>query len=424
MEDLSNSLVLYRNGVSYDVLIDFFKLVKEREKSVGVSIADRLLNLAVDYGFKYDVWQNYIALMLITSDNVFSRTSERRKACDCTIARFAKNDIQVLYELFNYDFSDIDGALNSDYFKMLKDYTGGENTNIVRFPEVSKRLEHLTDDLRRCKNSAEFFDRVCEFYEVYGYGTLGLNRSFRLDVTDQKMTLKPVVNSSVTELSDIVGYESQKQQLLANTKAFVEGKPANNVLLYGDSGTGKSTSIKAIVDTFYNDGIRMVEVYKHQIQKLPELISQLAGRNYRFIIYLDDLSFEEAETEYKYLKAVIEGGAQCKPQNVLIYATSNRRHLIKEVWQDRNDISARNDVHSADTIEEKLSLSARFGLTIYYPKPSRDEYMNIVENLAQRNNIKIDSKQLRDKARVWEMHHGGISGRTAAQFITDMLSNQ
>ena len=168
----------------------------------------------------------------------------------------------------------------------------------------------------------------------------------------------------------------------------------------------------------------MVEVYKHQIQKLPELISQLAGRNYRFIIYLDDLSFEETETEYKYLKAVIEGGAQCKPQNVLIYATSNRRHLIKEVWQDRNEISARNDVHSADTIEEKLSLSARFGLTIYYPKPSRDEYMNIVENLAQRNNIKIDSKQLRDKARVWEMHHGGISGRTAAQFITDMLSNQ
>lgn len=424
MEDLSNPLVLYRSGVSYDILIDFFKLVKEKEKGIGISIADRLLNLAVDYGFKGDAWQNYIALMLITSDNVFSRTSERRKACDCTVLRFAKNDIQVIYQIFNYDFSDIDSALNSDYFKMLKDYTGGENTNIVRFPEVSKRLEHLTDKLRRCKNSTEFFKRICEFYEVYGYGILGLNRSFRLDITDQKMTLKPVVNSSVTELGDIVGYESQKQQLLANTKAFVEGKPANNVLLYGDSGTGKSTSIKAIVDTFYNDGIRMVEVYKHQIQKLPELISQLAGRNYCFIIYLDDLSFEEAETEYKYLKAVIEGGAQCKPQNVLIYATSNRRHLIKEVWQDRNDISARNDVHSADTIEEKLSLSARFGLTIYYPKPSRDEYMNIVENLAQRNNIKIDSKQLRDKARVWEMHHGGISGRTAAQFITDMLSNQ
>lgn len=424
MEDLANSLVLYRNGVSYDVLVDFFKLVKEREKSVGVSIADRLLNLAVDYGFNYDAWQSYIALLLITSDNVFSRTSERRTPCDCTIARFAKNDIQVLYELFNYDFSDIDSELNSCYFKMLKDYTCGENRNTVRFPEVSKILEYFTDNLRSCKNSTEFFDRVCDFYEAYGYGTLGLNKSFRLDITDQKMTLMPVINLSVTALDDIVGYESQKQQLSANTKAFVEGKPANNVLLYGDSGTGKSTSIKAIVDTFYNDGIRMVEVYKYQIQKLPELIAQLAGRNYRFIIYLDDLSFEEEETEYKYLKAVIEGGAQWKPQNVLIYATSNRRHLIKEVWQDRNDISARNDVHSADTIEEKLSLSARFGLTIYYPKPSREEYMNIVENLAHRNNIDIDSQLLRDKARVWEMHHGGISGRTAAQFITDMLSNQ
>ena len=143
-----------------------------------------------------------------------------------------------------------------------------------------------------------------------------------------------------------------------------------------------------------------------------------------FIIYLDDLSFEENETEYKYLKAVIDGGAQSKPENILIYATSNRRHLVRETWRDRSDVKVENDIHSTDTMEEKLSLAARFGLTVYYPKPGRDEYMEIVEKLAQRNNIDIDLKTLQDKARVWEMHHGGISGRTAAQFIADLLGNQ
>lgn len=422
------SLMLYTNGADYKILSDFRNLIKRCDDSdscrsfIGSIISD-ILRLASDYGFQRDAWQSYIALIAVTSDNVFCRACERRSVQECTITDFAFRDINVLYELFNYDFAEIENTADTDCFTMLKKYRPGESASCVVFPGTSQRLDNLVLDLQKCTNARSFFNCLCDFYENYGFGSIGLNKSFRFEINNGNISLEPVVNSVITELDDIIGYENQKQQLYANTKAFVDKKPANNVLLYGDSGTGKSTSIKAIADGFYENGLRMIEVYKHQIEKLPSLISYLSRKNYRFIIYLDDLSFEETETEYKYLKAVIDGGTQCRPENVLIYATSNRRHLIKETWKDRGDISS-DDIHSTDTLEEKLSLAARFGLTIYYPKPSRDEYMNIVENLASKNNINIDLNILHDKARIWEMHHGGISGRTAAQFIADMLGNQ
>ena len=215
-------------------------------------------------------------------------------------------------------------------------------------------------------------------------------------------------------LDDLIGYELQKKKLIANTKAFVEGKKANNVLLFGDSGTGKSTSIKAIVNEFYKDGLRMIEIYKYQFRLLSQLISQIKNRNYKFIIYMDDLSFEEDESDYKFLKAVIEGGVETKPDNILIYATSNRRHLIKETWKDRRDVEQDGDIHRSDTMEEKLSLANRFGVTIGYYKPSRQEYYNIVTELANKENLNISSEELLKEADRWELNHGGISGRTAA----------
>ncbi len=422
------SLMLYTNGYNYEILNDFIALSKKCSDSDACrafagSVASRILSTAIEFGFKSDAWQSYITLLIITSDNVFSRCCERRKIQDCTLTDFAMNDIKILYDLFFYDFSEMENNVALNYFSSLKNYRENTCVSCIKFPGASQRLNMLTSKLQMCKNADEFFDCICKFYEKYGFGNIGLNKSFRFDFTAGHISFEPVINSVITDLEDIIGYESQKQQLYANTKAFIDCKPANNVLLYGDSGTGKSTSIKAIADEFYEDGLRMIEVYKHQIERLPSLISFLSQKNYRFIIYLDDLSFEETETEYKYLKAVIDGGTQCRPENVLIYATSNRRHLIKETWKDRAD-SMSDDIHSGDTLEEKLSLASRFGLTIYYPKPGRDEYMNIVEQLAVKNNIDIDLKTLYDKARVWEMHHGGISGRTAAQFIAYLLGNQ
>ena len=197
----------------------------------------------------------------------------------------------------------------------------------------------------------------------------------------------------------------------------MEGKKANNVLLFGDSGTGKSTSIKAIVNEFYKDGLRMIEIYKHQFQDLSNVIAAVKNRNYRFIIYMDDLSFEEFEVEYKFLKAVIEGGVETKPDNVLIYATSNRRHLIKETWSDRNDMEHDNGMHRSDTMQEKLSLVNRFGVTINYSRPSQKEYFEIVIQLARRAGIDLSDEELKAEANKWELAHGGISGRTAQQFV-------
>ena len=222
-------------------------------------------------------------------------------------------------------------------------------------------------------------------------------------------------------LDDLIGYESQKQKLIENTEAFVKGKKANNVLLFGDAGTGKSTSIKAILNKYYSQGLRMIEVYKHEFKDLSTIISEIKNRNYRFIIYMDDLSFEEFEIEYKYLKAVIEGGLETKPDNILIYATSNRRHLIRETWSDRSDMS-KDELHRSDTMQEKLSLVARFGVTIGYYRPSQQEYFDIVINLAKKYpEIRLTEDELRLEANKWELSHGGISGRTAQQFINHLI---
>ena len=223
-------------------------------------------------------------------------------------------------------------------------------------------------------------------------------------------------------LGDLVGYERQKKQLTDNTEAFLNEQPANNVLLYGDAGTGKSTSIKALLNHYYDRGLRMIEVYKHDFKYLPEIISIIKSRNYRFVIYMDDLSFESAETEYKYLKAVIEGDLEVRPENVLIYATSNRRHLIRESFADRQETDA-NDVHKNDTTAEKLSLSARFGVSIAYYKPAHQEYHDIVRALAERQGIKLPEEELLLEADRWATRHGGESGRVAQQFV-DMLAGK
>ena len=192
--------------------------------------------------------------------------------------------------------------------------------------------------------------------------------------------------------------------------------------MFGDAGTGKSSSIKAIINEYYDDGLRMIEVYKHQFQDLNEVIAQIKNRNYKFIIYMDDLSFEEFEIEYKYLKAVIEGGLEKKPDNVLIYATSNRRHLVREKFSDRSEQD--DDLHNNDTVQEKLSLVARFGVSIYFGAPTPKEFKNIVKVLAEKQNVGLDETKLLEEANKWELTHGGLSGRTAQQFMDYLLGQQ
>ena len=289
---------------------------------------------------------------------------------------------------------------------------------------VSEKVQALSEKLENAADEEEFFAHVTQFYKDYGVGMFGLNKAFRISNRGDDIVFNPINNMDKVMLSDLIGYEIQKKKLVDNTEAFVEGRKANNVLLFGDSGTGKSTSIKAIVNEYYDRGLRMIEIYKHQFKDLSNVIAAIKNRNYRFIIYMDDLSFEEFEIEYKFLKAVIEGGVETKPDNILIYATSNRRHLIKETWNDRDDVEMDNGMHKSDTMEEKLSLVNRFGVTINYSKPSQKEYFGIVTGLARKAGIKMSDEELCAEANKWELSHGGISGRTAQQFINYLLGSR
>lgn len=288
---------------------------------------------------------------------------------------------------------------------------------------VSEMVRKISKQIEQAKDEEDIFHIITDFYAQYGVGMFGLNKAFRIQPNiDGSVKFLPINNMENVYLDDLIGYELQKQLLVDNTKAFVEGRNANNVLLYGDSGTGKSTSIKAIVNEFYKDGLRMIEIYKHQFQNLSAIISQIKNRNYRFIIYMDDLSFEEFEIEYKFLKAVIEGGVETKPDNVLIYATSNRRHLIRETWGDRSDMS-QDELHHSDTMQEKLSLVARFGLSICYERPNQKNYFHIVKELAKHYpEITLTEEELLAEARKWELSHGGMSGRAAQQLMNDLCA--
>ena len=382
-----------------------------------------LLQVATDYGFDKNLWHNYLAYFLITNENPFSITCEKIGANDGSVNHFARNDFSAIKNLFEYDFSEIEKSLGIDCFTQISNYRAIEKKELMYNKNVSEKVQALSSRMEQARDVEGFFTAVTEFYRDYGVGMFGLNKAFRIqDRTDSKLVFLPINNMDKVMLSDLVGYEIQKKKLVDNTRAFVEGKKANNVLLFGDSGTGKSTSIKAIVNQYYKDGLRMIEIYKHQFKYLSEIIAEIKNRNYRFIIYMDDLSFEEFEIEYKFLKAVIEGGVETKPENILIYATSNRRHLIKESWNDRNDQDNSNDRHHSDTVEEKLSLVNRFGVTINYSKPTQKEYFDIVLHLARRAGVTLPDEQLRAEANKWELSHGGISGRTAEQFVSYLAS--
>ena len=394
-----SQLIMYGNLDNSSILssmADIFNRFDNKLSSKEELVTDiytqvkRILEVATDYGFDKNLWQNYLTYFLITNENPFSITCEKVGANDGSVNVFAKNDFKVFYNLFHYDFSFIEKELGIDCFSIISDYKAIVKKELMYNKNVSEKVQALSEKLAKAANADEFFDIVTEFYKAYGVGMFGLNKAFRISATENgKLTFNPINNM--------------------------------DKVVFGDSGTGKSTSIKAIVNEYYDQGLRMIEIYKHQFKDLSNVIAAIKNRNYKFIIYMDDLSFEEFEIEYKFLKAVIEGGVETKPDNILIYATSNRRHLIKETWNDRNDMESSNGLHRSDTIEEKMSLVNRFGCQISYSKPSNKEYYNIVIGLAKKNGLDMSEEELMAEANKWELSHGGISGRTAQQFINHCL---
>lgn len=428
MYKLVSKLVIYRNIGKDSILFRMADICRDFDSGnyEPAHLTDRILDevhelmdISTAYGFDRNLWQSYLAYLIAMTENPFTLVSEKAGHVDGTVNDFAMNDFAIFKKLFDYDFSEMEQSLGLNCFELITHYKAVPKKEQFFNRNVSVRVSKLSRDIDAATSVEEMYDIVMEFYRHYGVGKFGMNRAFRIVVENGKPDIVPITATSDVVLDDLVGYDRQKKQLTDNTEAFLNEQPANNVLLYGDAGTGKSTSIKALLNLYYDRGLRMIEVYKHDFKYLPEIISIIKSRNYRFIIYMDDLSFESAETEYKYLKAVIEGDLEVRPDNVLIYATSNRRHLIRESFSDRQETEA-NDIHKNDTMAEKLSLSARFGVSIAYYKPAHQEYHNIVKGLAARTEIQMDEAELLLLADRWATRHGGESGRVAQQFINSM----
>ena len=378
-----------------------------------------LVEMASKYGLSGNLWHAYLTFLLINKENAFSTACEVVGKVKGSINKIAKHDFIRFKELFDFDIVELDQAFGSNDSKVICNYRNTDNHQKLFNKRMRDRIEELSKQLEQAEDADVFTDAMIEFYREFGVGKLGLHKAFRITEEDGITNIVPITNIAHVELDDLVGYEIPKKKLIDNTEAFIAGRSANNCLLFGDAGTGKSSSIKGILNQYYDKGLRIIEIYKHQFKQLNDVIDQIKNRNYKFIIYMDDLSFEEFEIEYKYLKAVIEGGLERKPENVLIYATSNRRHLVREQFSDKE--GRRDDLHASDTVQEKLSLAHRFGVQIFFNGPDKKEFQNIVKVLAKRAQIKMAEDKLLLEANKWEISHGGLSGRTAQQFIDYLL---
>ncbi|MCI2049187.1 MAG: ATP-binding protein [Lachnospiraceae bacterium] len=387
-------------------------------------VIHKLIELAGSSGFYGNLWKCYLTNLLVNNENSYSVATEIRGEVQGSINGAALHDIGIFRDFYTYDFEPLCRALDVPEFDLVLDYRACSEKSCLYNTRIRDRICNLSAHFDESASAEEMKEMLTQFYKDYGVGRFGLHKAFRVRrEEDGTVVIDPILNILHVSLKDLVGYENAKRKLVENTTAFVEGRPANNCLLYGDAGTGKSSCIKAIANEYYDRGLRIIEIYRHQFKELNDVIAQIKNRNYRFIVYMDDLSFEDFETEYKYLKAVIEGGLEKKPSNVLIYATSNRRHLIRESFADR-DGQGFSEKHASDTMQEKLSLSNRFGVTICFESPGMEEFQHIVSVLAERSGIEADPDELRLAATRWEMLHGGLSGRTAQQFIDHLLGTE
>ena len=398
-----SKLLVYRNLLEDELL---GKMMTIEVQSDEYETAAKLLLRAEAVGLQGNLAVEYIFHLLSNGDNVLSRTAERTGGkAGPGLLLAAQHDVKILRDLFKQELKIFKNPLMLDY----KPTKAGINRSLQDIKKFFLDEEISLEDAAK---------GLCQHYKRYGFGMLADFMAFKWD--DKNNVLVGINSCDNITFSDIVGYERQKSELIANTEAFLHGLPANNVLLYGERGTGKSSSIKALVNQFFDDGLRLVEVSRQQFLQLPAVLSNLKNWGKKFILYLDDLSFEEFEVEYKQLKSVIDGGLEVKPDNVLIYATSNRRNIIKEVWADNEG----DELHRTDTINEKISLADRFGLKIFFISPNQKEYFDIIKEIALRHGLEITEDELRQEAIKWEMSHTGRSGRVAEQLVTYLIGRK
>ena len=358
----------------------------------NIRILKNIINFAEEEGVTDSSIREYVSVLLANDDNIISRLAQSGKKVGTELKKIAAMDMDAIYKkLFStqikYSPSGNDTGFCSQYIDSIRAMTESEN-------------------------SQELLERLIEHYSRLGSGVLSKYIAFKLD-----KELFGIEKVDVSSFDSLVGLEYQKNILIENTKSFVEGKKANNVLLFGDRGCGKSSSVKALLNMFSDQGLRLIEVPKAHIADIPSLTAYLNDKPHKYILFLDDLSFESNDKDYKALKVSMEGQLQARGDNVLIYATSNRRHLVKETWEDRQG----SDIHVNDHLQETLSLSERFGISLVFSSPNQREYLNIVKELLLGYGIEMN-EEIEKAAVVWQMDYGSKSGRCAKQFVYNYVS--
>lgn len=391
-----------------DALIgEFLRFLENPENtSHAYAFTAGLIEKAELLGFSGNILRAYFLHALAQAENTFARTAEQSGGhVGGSLRRAFVRDMEILADVFHEPPS---AMLPCD---LLDDYAPTNRCTTEATAFLHERME-------KAQSAEDAADAFLNFYRRYGCGEISSCKAFSWN--DKEHRLQGVERFEALPLADIIGCDRQKRQLTDNTEAFLEGRPANNVLLIGARGTGKSSSVKALAHEYYGRGLRLVQLAKSQLGELPRILAALRGfPSKRFILFLDDLSFEEFETEYKYLKSAIEGGVEARPKNVLIYATSNRRHLIKESWRDRD--RAQDELYRQDSMNETVSLSDRFGLIITFLAPDQEQYHAIIAHYLEKEGVRLAPEELRILAHRWELEHSGRSGRTAQQFAAHYL---
>ncbi len=454
---LLDSLVIYRGLLSDPVINSLYTLLKYTTECIyGLQLPAKFIglyagfmNTLTDMAGSLEIKQKqpdlsqYVVKKIISCDNAFSRLYASPGSCISAFDSAAGIDLDalqfvstissdtiknVIYEVINSCTvkgicNDSDAALLKSIIFRLPSWDTGDVTETATGSETATETGYAYSTLFSGMDGSESWSSqiplLADYHRINGCGIFACYRAFIWNHSNGDGRFEPVKNPDPVKFSDLIDYENERFELVRNTEQFLMGFQANNVLLYGDRGTGKSSSVKALLNEYHGRGLRMIEVPKNRLSDFPQITSRLTGMNNKFIIFVDDLAFEDNEENYTALKAALEGGLETKPANVLIYATSNRRHLIKEYFSERAGLqygTNEDEIRASDTIQEKLSLSDRFGLTIVFSSPDKDRYIKIVEELAQRKGISIGHDELVKEAMKWELWYNGRSPRTAQQF--------
>ncbi|OIQ59202.1 ATP-binding protein [Neomoorella thermoacetica] len=400
-----------------------------------------------------DPWQNYLLDRLIEAENTFTIKAGEQgwNSMGAALKDAVRQDLRALQALAGlapaaytaalaclvapsgsntaFPAGDTPGALsNKDTANSspIPDWAGLRPLELpgpVRPVEAARR--QLKEKLLAIPDwGAEGLELLADYYHTHGAGIFGACWAFRWERGPAGGRLECIDHPDPITLADLVGYEAERQEVIHNTEKFLRGLPAVNILLYGARGTGKSSTVKALLHAYGSRGLRLIELPKKYLGDYQEILKILIPRPQKFIIFIDDLSFEEDEVEYKELKGLLEGSLQARPANVLVYATSNRRHLVKELFADRPPNPAGGEVRLQDTVQEKLSLAERFGLTVVFPSPDQEQYLAIVSELASRAGLAMEPAELRRRALQWALYQNGTSGRTARQFVDYLRGEQ